>query len=112
MLAAAREEGHAAIPPWTLHDLRRTFATGMVELHVPPHVVELFLALGWLRRHLQRSELLAEAKASLERWVTHVQGLVVPWPDSAWRESGGGSDGPAAEDPRGSEAPHKRRMHR
>jgi hypothetical protein len=46
MLAAAREEGHAAIPPWTLHDLRRTFATGMVELHVPPHVVELFLALG------------------------------------------------------------------
>jgi integrase len=41
MLAAAREEGHAAIPPWTLHDLRRTFVTGMVELHVPPHVVEL-----------------------------------------------------------------------
>ena len=25
----------------TLHDLRRTFVTGMVELHVPPHVVEL-----------------------------------------------------------------------
>ena len=23
------------------HDLRRTFVTGMVELHVPPHVVEL-----------------------------------------------------------------------
>ena len=36
MLAAAREEGHAVIPPWTLHDLRRTFVTGMVELHVPP----------------------------------------------------------------------------
>ena len=41
MLAAAREEGHAVIQPWTLHDLRRTFVTGMVELHVPPHVVEL-----------------------------------------------------------------------
>ena len=41
MLAAAREEGRAVIPPWTLHDLRRTFVTGMVELHVPPHVVEL-----------------------------------------------------------------------
>jgi Phage integrase family len=50
MLAAARAEGHAVIPPWTLHDLRRTFVTGMVELHVPPHVVELvvntFPALG------------------------------------------------------------------
>ena len=32
MLAAAREEGRAIIPPWTLHDLRRTFVTGMVEL--------------------------------------------------------------------------------
>jgi hypothetical protein len=55
MLAAAREEGHAAIPPWTLHDLRRTFVTGMVELHVPPHVVELVVNRysGWRRRHLQ-----------------------------------------------------------
>ena len=41
MLAAAREEGRAVIPPWTLHDLRRTFVTGMVELRVPPHVVEV-----------------------------------------------------------------------
>ena len=42
------QEGHAAIPPWTLHDLRRTFVTGVVELHVPPHVVELVVnqALG------------------------------------------------------------------
>ena len=41
MLAAARDEGRAVIPPWTLHDLRRTFVTGMVELRVPPHVVEI-----------------------------------------------------------------------
>jgi integrase len=41
MLAAAREEGRAVIPPWTLHDLRRTFVTGLVELRVPPHVVEV-----------------------------------------------------------------------
>ena len=55
MLAAAREECHAVIQPWTLHDLRRTFVTGMVELHVPPHVVELVVNRysGWRRRHLQ-----------------------------------------------------------
>ena len=29
-----------------------------------------------------RSELLPERKAALERWATHVRGLVVPWPDS------------------------------
>jgi integrase len=115
--AAAREEGHAAIPPWTLHDLRRTFVTGMGELHVPPHVVELVVShifgtrAGVAGTH-NRSELLPQRKAALERWATHVQGLVVPWPDSAWLESGGGDDGRAAEDHRGSKAPHKRRMHR
>ena len=58
MLAAAREEGHAVILPWTLHDLRRTFVTGMVELHVPPHVVELVVnhisgTRAGVARHLQ-----------------------------------------------------------
>ena len=28
------------IPPWTLHDLRRTAATGMARLNFPPHVVD------------------------------------------------------------------------
>ena len=87
MLAAAREEGHAVIQPWTLHDLRRTFVTGMVELHVPPHVVELVVnhisgTRAGVAGTYNRSELLPERKAALERWATHVQGLVVPWPDS------------------------------
>ena len=51
MLAAAREEGRAVIPPWTLHDLRWTFVTDMVELRVPPHVVEDRQSH---RRHAQR----------------------------------------------------------
>jgi hypothetical protein len=87
MLAAAREEGHAVIQPWTLHDLRRTFVTGMVELHVPPHVVELVVnhisgTRAGVAGTYNRSELLPERKAALERWATHVRGLVVPWPDS------------------------------
>jgi hypothetical protein len=54
---------------WTLHDLRRTLVTGMVELHVPPQVVELFPALGlaWPAPATARSELLPEGKAALER---------------------------------------------
>ena len=70
MLAAAREEGHAVIPPWTLHDLRRTFVTGMVELHVPPHVVELVVnhisgTRAGVAGTYNRSELLRERKAAL-----------------------------------------------
>jgi integrase len=31
------------IEPWTLHDLRRTFATNLASLSTPPHVVEKLL---------------------------------------------------------------------
>ncbi len=31
------------IPPWTLHDLRRTAATGMAGLNITPHVVDKVL---------------------------------------------------------------------
>ena len=67
MLAAAREEGRAVIPPWTLHDLRRTFVTGMVELRVPPHVVEVTVNhIGGTRSGVagtyNRSELMDERK--------------------------------------------------
>jgi integrase len=83
MLAAAREEGRAVIPPWTLHDLRRTFVTGMVELRVPPHVVEVTVNhIGGTRSGVagtyNRSELMDERKEALERWATHVAGIVAP----------------------------------
>ena len=32
-----------AIQPWTLHDLRRTFATNLAALGVPPHITERLL---------------------------------------------------------------------
>jgi hypothetical protein len=85
MLAAAREEGHAVIRPWTLHDLRRTFVTGMVELHVPPHVVEVTVnhisgTRSGVAGTYNRSELMDERKEALERWATHVAGIVPPLP--------------------------------
>jgi hypothetical protein len=78
ILAAAREEGGAVIPPWTLHDLRRTFVTGMVELRVLPHVVEV--TVGGTRSGVagthNRSEFMDERKEALERWATHIAGIV------------------------------------
>ena len=87
MLAAAREEGHAVIQPWTLHDLRRTFVTGMVELHVPPHVVEFTVnhisgTRAGVAGTYNRSELMHERKEALERWATHVAGIVAPLPEN------------------------------
>src|SRR4051812_43371212 len=39
----ALDKHHAFAEPWTLHDLRRTAATGMSKLRVAPHVVEHIL---------------------------------------------------------------------
>ena len=91
MLAAARKEGRAVIAPWTLHDLRRTFVTGMVELRVPPHVVEVVVnhiggTRGGVAGTYNRSELMDERKEALERWATHVVGIVAPLPENALKE--------------------------
>jgi hypothetical protein len=55
----------------------------MVELHVPPHVVELVVnhisgTRAGVAGTYNRSELLPERKAALERWATHVAGIVAP----------------------------------
>jgi integrase len=82
MLAIARDEsGVAAIPPWRLHDLRRCAVTGMAELGIQPHVVELVVnhvsgARAGVAGVYNRSELMPERKAALERWAAHVEGLV------------------------------------
>jgi integrase len=69
------------IPPWRLHDLRRTFVTGMAELGIRGDVIELAVnhvsgLRGGIAGVYNRSELMPERAASLERWASHVQGLV------------------------------------
>lgn len=73
------------VPPWRVHDLRRTAATGMVELGVLPHVVEAVLnhvsgAKAGVAGIYNRSELMPERKAALLRWSRHVAGLVADKP--------------------------------
>ena len=90
MLALARaEKGEGtSIPPWRLHDLRRTFVTGLIELGVAPHVVETLVNhisghRGGVAGVYNLSELLPGRWEALERWARHVQGLA----------SGGTGDG-------------------
>jgi integrase len=87
MLKAKRTELGArkgdAIPPWTLHDLRRTGATGMARLGFPPHVVDKVLnhASGTIRGMAavyNRFEYLEERRAAVTGWGRYVDGLVSP----------------------------------
>lgn len=57
--------------PWTLHDLRRTFATRLNELGVMPHVVEQLLghSLGGVMAIYNRSQYLPEKERALELWL-------------------------------------------
>jgi integrase len=69
------------IPAWRLHDLRRTAATGMAELGIPPHIIEALLnhvsgARAGVAGIYNRALYSAEKKAGLERWATHIEGLV------------------------------------
>jgi integrase len=69
------------IPAWRLHDLRRTTATGMAEIGIPPHIVEAALnhisgAKAGVAGTYNRAAYLPERKAALERWATHIAGLI------------------------------------
>ena len=72
----------SGVTGWTLHDLRRTAATGMAQLKVPLHVIELVLnhrskSLSGVAGIYNRHEYLDEQRAALERWARHLEDLLV-----------------------------------
>lgn len=58
------------VAPWTLHDLRRSAATGMGELGVEPHVVDLILGHrpGKISRTYNVARYDPEKRAALKLW--------------------------------------------
>ncbi|HCG5126504.1 TPA: integrase arm-type DNA-binding domain-containing protein [Vibrio parahaemolyticus] len=65
---------------WTLHDLRRTFATCLNDLGVAPHVVEQLLghSLGGVMAIYHRSQYLSEKRAALDMWVKNLDSQLNP----------------------------------
>ena len=66
---------------WTVHDLRRTAATGMINLGTQPHIVEA--VLNHVSGHksgvagiYNRATYDAEKREALERWAQHVLTIV------------------------------------
>jgi len=75
------------LSPWRVHDLRRTCATGMAELGIPPHIVEACLnhvsgAKAGVAGIYNRALYSAEKKVALERWENHVLSLVADRPST------------------------------
>lgn len=66
-----------SIAPWTLHDLRRTFATNLAALEVPPHIVERLLnhssgIVSGVAAIYNRHAYMDEMRAALKIWERHL----------------------------------------
>jgi integrase len=70
----------AQIAPWTLHDLRRTFSTGIAKLGVLPHIKEMLLAHSTAKDPVEAVYDLhkyeSEMKSALQLWENHLQDLL------------------------------------
>ena len=75
-------KAHVKVEPFTLHDLRRTCATGCGDLGAPPHVVALILGhqtmpgAGRVTAVYDRAKRVHEVAPWLARWGDQVERLV------------------------------------
>jgi integrase len=65
------------LPDWVIHDLRRTCATGMASIKVPPHIIEACLnhVSGFragVAGNYNMFDYLDEKREALERWEHHL----------------------------------------
>ncbi len=79
--AKARIDEASGVDDWRLHDLRRTVATGMARLKVPPHVVEKVLnhssgTFSGVAGVYNRFGYVDEMREALELWETHLLRLL------------------------------------
>jgi integrase len=78
--AKLRFDKLSGVAEWTIHDLRRTVATGLAQLGVAPHVIERVLnhisgTFGGVAGVYNRFHYQDEMRAALELWAKHVHRL-------------------------------------
>jgi integrase len=76
----AAANGGQALKEFVVHDLRRSFATGLQRLGVPMEVTEYCLnhkgeSFAGIRGIYQRHNYREEMRVALERWANHVEAL-------------------------------------
>jgi integrase len=70
-----------SIAPWQLRDLRRTFATNLAALRVPPHVIEKLLnhvsgQISGVAAIYNRFQYRDEMREAIEKWEMHLSSLL------------------------------------
>ena len=76
---AKKERGRAVkIEKWVLHDLRRSFASGLQHIGVAPAVIERALnhssgTFSGISRVYQRDPLIEDVRAALSAWSRYLQ---------------------------------------
>jgi integrase len=78
--SGAKEKVAPAIRPWTLHDLRRSFASGLQRLGAAPHIIELALnhrsgTFSGVAGIYQRHRYAKEVREAFEVWSQHIDAL-------------------------------------
>jgi integrase len=69
------------LDPWTIHDLRRSVASGMARLGVQLHVMERVLnhvsgSFGGIVGVYQRHSYQADMRAALDAWASHIDAII------------------------------------
>jgi len=68
------------VAPWTIHDFRRTFSTGIAKLRVAPHIKEMLLAHSAAKDPVEaiydKHTYLSEKREALLLWEAKVQTLL------------------------------------
>jgi integrase len=84
--AKARVDALSAVSDWRLHDLRRTAASGMARLNVPPHVLSKVLnhapdSTQGITAIYNRYGYDAEKRHAMEAWGRYLGSLITPRDD-------------------------------
>jgi integrase len=73
----------AGIAPFTRHDCRRTFATGLANLDVDPHIIERLLdhstgSISVVGKIYNRARYEKPMREAIEKWDRHLYTLAAP----------------------------------
>jgi integrase len=79
--AKRRLDQLSGVTGWRLHDLRRTCVSGVARLGIAPHVADKILnhqsgTISGVAAVYQRHDFLAERRAALDAWGSHVDRLL------------------------------------
>jgi integrase len=71
----------SGVDGWTIHDLRRTFATRLAEMGIAPHVIERLLnhitgTISGISAVYNRAKYVEEMRSAIEAWDARVQEIL------------------------------------